>query len=96
MIGSKFSHGLGVVVEAPDSIADQVRGRFVARDEQENAEAQELLFCEMFAIDLRGQQCTDQVVFRLLAALLDYPFEVIAHFHLWIFAVGRSSADELI
>src|SRR5258708_12401831 len=72
-------HHAGVFVEAEDHVAKQVGRRLITRNQQQAAEAEQFHVAQALSIDLSGQQSADQVVLRMLAALLKALCEVAIH-----------------
>src|SRR5690348_964440 len=68
-----------ILVEAEDHIAEQVGRCFVARDQQQAAEAEQFHVSQSLPIDLSSEQRADQVVLRMLATLLKHLCEVAIH-----------------
>ena len=65
-----------MAVELDCGVADQVGGGLVARDEQQEGEADHLRLAQALPIDLRGEQRAQQVVARLAPALREHLREV--------------------
>src|SRR2546430_3726049 len=68
-----------ILVEAEDHIAEQVGRCLVTRDQQQAAEAEQFHVAQSLPIDLSSKQRTDQIVLRMLAALLKYLCEIAIH-----------------
>src|SRR6266700_7020811 len=69
----------GILVEAEDHIAEQVGRCLVTRDQQHAAEAEQFHVAQSLPTDLSSKQRADQIVLRMLAALLKYLCEIAIH-----------------
>ncbi len=63
-----------------DPIAKAVNGRLVTGVEEQNAGPDQFIRAELFAVFLGGDQLRDQIVARILAALVDIPAQESGEF----------------
>jgi hypothetical protein len=80
-IGRQPVAHVGMPGEELEAVADEVRGRVVAPDEQEPAEGEQLVLGEALAVDLRDEQGGQEVVLRRVPPVLQQVGEdpVAAH-----------------
>src|SRR5204862_724892 len=66
--------------QVPDARADAAPGRVDAGDQQQAQRAQDVLGRHRLAVDFRMHEIADQVVGRLLCAIVHGTHEVVGHF----------------